>query len=151
MRKGLASGEGLKDLTARVEHTMKSRLSTAQRIARTQTAGAVGTGRHAGFKHAGVNKKSWLTSRDENVRDSHKAAEVSYAAGIPLDQPFEVAGEFLMYPADPAGSAGNIINCQCAELAVVAAGKAFDLAYCNNLNFYSYMDMIKDTENASSN
>ena len=33
-----------------------------------------------------------------------------------MDEPFEVDGEQLMYPGDPAGSAGNIINCQCIEI-----------------------------------
>ncbi len=151
LKEGLDAGEGLKDLTARVKSTMKSRLGTAQRIARTQTAGAVGTGRHAGFKHSGVKKKSWLTSRDDSVRESHKAAEAKYAAGIPIDQAFEIGSSLLMYPGDPAGQVADIVNCRCAELAVVTAGKTFDLPHYSNLNFYSYDDMIKDKDNGSNN
>jgi hypothetical protein len=28
--------------------------------------------------------------------------------------PFDIGGEALMYPGDPAGSAGQVINCRCA-------------------------------------
>ena len=56
-----------------------------------------------------------------------------------------------MYPGDPAGRVADIVNCRCAELAVVATGKSFDLAFYSNLKFYSYDDMIKDTEDGSDN
>ena len=143
LRQGLESGEGLNELTARVKTTLGSNLKRAQRIARTQTAGAVGTGRHAGMQKAGVELKAWLTSGDTEVRDSHVATGRKYAEGIPLEQPFEVDRELLMYPGDPAGSAANIINCRCVEIARRAAGKTFDLTYYGNLKFYSYSDMQK--------
>ena len=43
-----------------------------------------------------------------------------------------------MYPGDPAGSAANIINCRCVEIARRAAGKMIDLEFYSNHNFYSY-------------
>jgi len=141
LRQGLEAGEGLNELTARIKTTLGSNRARALGIARTQTAGAVGTGRHAGMGQAGVELKAWITSGDTEVRDSHKNAGVKYAEGIPLEQPFEVDGEMLMYPGDPAGSAGNIINCRCLEIARRASGKAFGLAYFANLKFYSYSDM----------
>ncbi len=116
----------------------------AMRIARTQTAGAVGSGRHYGMKSAGVELKTWLSSRDKEVRDAHREAETKYAEGIPLEQPFEVDGEMLMYPGDPSGSAANIINCRCAELAKRAAGKSFDMEFYITRQFYSYGDMTRD-------
>ncbi len=144
LAEGLDAGEGLKDLTERVRTTLGSNRARAQRIARTQTAGAVGSGRHAGMKAAGVELKGWLTSRDANVRPAHKAAEAAYAEGIPVDQPFEVAGEMLMYPGDPNGSAANIANCRCMTLARRAAGKTFDGAYYARVKFYSSSDLVKD-------
>ena len=39
---------------------------------------------------------------------------------IPIGEPFVVMEEELMHPGDPAGSAENVINCQCIELAVAA-------------------------------
>jgi len=31
-----------------------------------------------------------------------------------MEEPFDVDGEDLQYPGDPAGSAGNTINCLCS-------------------------------------
>ena len=146
---GLGADEGLVELTARIKRTLGTNRARALSIARTQTAGAVGTGRHAGMKTAGVELKSWLTSGDTDVRDSHRTAGTRYAEGIPLEQPFEVGGELLMYPADPVGSAAEIINCRCVEIARRAAGKSFDLAWYANLQFYSYTDMQKAHEKAA--
>jgi HK97 family phage portal protein len=149
LQEGLQADEGLGDLTARIKKTLGSRRAKALDIARTQTAGAVGTGRHAGMKQAGVELKGWLSARDKDVRDSHREAEQRYAEGIALGVPFQVGGELLMYPADPAGSAANIINCRCVEIAMRAAGKAFGLAYYANLQFYSYSDMQKEKQNGT--
>ena len=139
LRTGLEAGEGLGELTARIRNVLGDNRKRAGRIARTQTAGAVGTGRHEGFRFAGMELKTWLSSRDEHVRPAHREAESRYADGIPLDSFFVVGGENLMYPGDPSGSAANIINCRCVELAKSAAGKSFD-----SWQFYSYSDMQRD-------
>ncbi len=118
LREGLEKGEGLPDLTTRIENLLGSNRGRAQRIARTQTAGAVQTGRHEGMKAAGVEFKAWITSGDDAVRPDHRQAGEDYAAGIPINEPFIVGGEPLMYPGDPlTGSAGNIINCRCLQVA----------------------------------
>ncbi len=142
---GLENGEGLNDLTDRIRELFTGKMGRARalRIARSQTATAVGAGRHEGMKQAGVEKKGWLSSRDDNVRPAHRSAEQQYKDGIPLEQPFDVGGEMLMYPADPNGSAGNIINCRCLQIAVAVKGKAFGLAFYGNVKFYSYDDMNK--------
>jgi len=149
LRAGLDAGEGLADLAARIRERLGGNLKRAQSIARTQTAGAVGSGRHAGLSAAGVDLKSWLTARDPAVRESHRAAESRYAAGIAVTLPFQVGADLLMYPGDPGGSAGEIINCRCLELPVIAAGKAADLIAYSNLKFYSYADMLKDAPHAA--
>lgn len=146
LREGLDAGEGLNELSSRIAADLGSSRARALSIARTQTAGAVGTGRHEGLKAAGLELKSWVDSHDDDVRDAHKQANKDYANGIPIDQPFVVGGENLMYPADPAGSAGNIINCRCCEIAIAGNGKAFSLTQYANMKFYSYEDMEKDIE-----
>jgi len=96
----------------------------ADRIARTETTVAYGFARDAAMRDAGVEFKSWLSSHGPNVRPDHADAEVEYEASpIPLDDPFIVGGEELMYPGDPAGSPGNIINCQCVSGPVLAEEK----------------------------
>ena len=46
-----------------------------------------------------------------------------------------------MYPGDPNGSAANIINCRCVQVALKTAGKDFGLDHWANYKFYSYDDM----------
>jgi len=148
LSKGLEAGEGLNELAGRLAKTLGSNRARALSIARTQTAGAVGTGRQAGMKEAGVELKAWVTSGDSNVRDSHRNAGSRYAEGIALDLPFQIGSDLLMYPSDPAGSAAEIINCRCVSIARKGAGKIFELTHYANMQFYSYNDMQKDSDNA---
>ncbi len=68
---------------------------------------------------AGIEYKAWLSSHGPNVRPAHAEAEEDYIdAPIPVDEPFMVDGEELMFPGDDSGSAGNVINCQCVSIAV---------------------------------
>lgn len=117
---GLNEGDTLKELSARVRAEF-NHLSDyeAKRIALTETGAAYGAGRQQAMEDAGVQFKSWLSSHGPNVRAAHRAAEIQYAAQpIPVDEPFIVGGEQLMYPGDPSGSPGNVINCQCIQIAV---------------------------------
>lgn len=52
----------------------------------------------------------WVTQGDSRVRPAHAAAD---GQQVPLEKEFDVGGELLRYPRDPAGSAGNTINCRC--------------------------------------
>ncbi len=147
--RGLESGEGLNQLADRIKTTLGGNRKRALGIARTQTAGAVGSGRHEGHKSAGVEKKSWVDSKDDAVRRTHKAAAVRYAEGIDIDIPFQVGSSMLMYPGDPNGEAGEIIHCRCVEIARKVAGKTIELSsYAGS--FYSYHDMQRDKSKAKS-
>jgi hypothetical protein len=55
--------------------------------------------------------KQWLWSGKS--RQTHSAISGQIRK---VDEPFEVAGEALMYPRDPAGSAQNTINCGCESV-----------------------------------
>ena len=140
LQAGLEAGEGLTELTSRIKDVLGSNRQRALNIARTQTGGAVSTGRHEGFRSSGIELKSWLSARDVHVRDSHGEAESKYADGIPVDSFFELKGGRVMFPCDPSGPAGEIINCRCVELAKKADGKAYILPE----QFYSYSDMQRD-------
>jgi uncharacterized protein with gpF-like domain len=96
----------------------------AKRIAMTETAAVYGQARHEAMAEAGIELKSWLSSHGPNVREAHAEAEDRYGDNpIPIDQAFVVGGEELMYPGDPSGSPGNIINCQCIQLAEAGKGE----------------------------
>ena len=146
LREGLEAGENLNQLTQRIKQTLGSSRGRAQRIARTQTAGAIDTGRHSGMKAAGTDRHGWVDSKDNVVRATHKAAAVTYKDGIPIDQPFQVGSSLLMFPADPSGPAKEIINCRCIEIAIAAQGKSFGLDYYANIKFYSYEDMTAEKQ-----
>ena len=53
-------------------------------------------------------QKRWSSILDPRSRPEHKAA---HGQTVAWDQPFTVGYEELMYPRDPRGSAGNVINC----------------------------------------
>ena len=125
LQEGIDAGESTDQLADRVRSVFNN-LSKyeAKRIAMTETSAAYGFARHKAMSDAGVQYKSWLSSHGPNVRPAHRAAELKYGPGaedpgpIPISQAFVVMGENLMYPGDPNGSAGNVINCQCIQLAV---------------------------------
>lgn len=55
-------------------------------------------------------KRSWLTARDENTRETHAAADGQVRG---MDEPFDIGGYNLMRPGDPDGPPGEIIRCRC--------------------------------------
>lgn len=57
--------------------------------------------------------KRWETVGDEKVRDAHVAADFQE---VPINQPFIVGGEKLMFPRDQSMGASiwNWINCRCS-------------------------------------
>lgn len=58
----------------------------------------------------GPLEKTWDARRDLATRAAHRNAN---GQKVPVSQPFQVAGEALMAPLDPAGSPENVINCRC--------------------------------------
>lgn len=60
-------------------------------------------------------KKRWLGSGKRHPRPEHAAA---HGQIVPVNDPFVVAGEALMYPRDPNASTGNTINCGCFSVPV---------------------------------
>jgi uncharacterized protein with gpF-like domain len=123
LTEGLNNCEGIADLSDRVRGVFNN-LSNyeAKRIAMTETSAAYGFARDKAMTDAGIQYKIWLSSHGPHVRPAHAAAEAEYGPDnpVPIDEPFIVDGEELMYPGDPAGSPGNIINCQCVQLAAKA-------------------------------
>jgi len=127
LNEGLDAGESTKELAARVRAKF-SDLSAyeAERVARTEVNMAYNDARHDAMKGAGIQYKAWLSSHGPHVRPSHAAAELAYIdSPIPVDEAFRVGGEELMFPGDDSlgASAGNIINCQCIQLAAEKTGE----------------------------
>ena len=117
---GFAKGETVEELSDRVRGVFNNLGKfESKRIAMTETSMSFNFARDAAMKEAGVEYKAWLSSHGENVRPAHAEAEERYDnEPIPVDEPFEVGGEYLMYPGDPDGSPENVINCHCVSVAV---------------------------------
>jgi len=84
-------------------------------IARTESHAAANAGSYESALESDVVKeKEWISAEDERTRDgSDSEFDHTNVANVPMDEPFIVSGEELMFPGDPNGSAGNVINCRC--------------------------------------
>jgi hypothetical protein len=96
------------DIARAVRQVFSGRRDNALTIARTETAWAYNLASKEAWTEAGVAFKSWLTANDDAVRESHQLCESTGV--IPMDQNFPNG---LLYPGDPTGSAGEVINCRC--------------------------------------
>jgi uncharacterized protein with gpF-like domain len=118
---GLAAGEHGQQLADRVQAVFvvtgnpwwENRSAT---VARTESGAALNAGQLAGAAYlqdttGRILTKVWRALDEPGrTRDAHLAAD---GQRQPLTVPFTVGGERLMYPGDPSGSAGNVINCRC--------------------------------------
>lgn len=120
---GMREQESLGELLGRVDDVFNGRRANALTIARTETAGAYNFASQDAWEQSGVvEAKEWLTAHDELVRDSHAEAEAQ--GPIPIGERFEVGEDMLMFPGDPDGSPGEVINCRCTIVPVVNASLA---------------------------
>lgn len=115
LAKTVAEGQGQAVGGKAIRELVDITRAQANRIARTETHAAYQAGSHAqaeDFADTGLPMlKIWMAGGDERTRPAHQEAN---GQTVPIDQPFVVDGEQLMHPGDPAGSAGNVINCRCA-------------------------------------
>jgi SPP1 gp7 family putative phage head morphogenesis protein len=116
LQEGIAQGEGLAGLTARVDQFFDGRRANALTIARTEVLPGYNFGAREAWMQAGVAEVEWLSARDDAVRPAHAEADGQTA---PVDGAFEVGGESLQYPGDPSGSPELTINCRCVLIPVV--------------------------------
>lgn len=65
----------------------------------------------------------WLTAQDADVRGVNPKDKFNHVEAdgqvVGRARAFKVSGEFLTYPGDRKGSAGNVINCRCTVLPVI--------------------------------
>jgi uncharacterized protein with gpF-like domain len=115
---GVGAGESIRDLAKRITTGFDNVSRTrATMIASTETGAAYGFARQHAMQKAGVKYKNWLTSHLPNVRLAHWSAELNPKnQRVPIDQPFKVGDEDLMFPGDEHGSPENTINCHCVAL-----------------------------------
>lgn len=117
-----AQGGGLNETAKAVREVFEQRRENALDIARTEVTPAYNFATTEAWEQSGVVEGSqWVAVDDERTREAHADADGQI---VPLGQGFEVGGELLRFPGDPAGSAENVINCRCGLLAVLGAPQA---------------------------
>lgn len=83
----------------------------AENIAKNEANTIMNTVEFREAEESGKSYKIWYTEGDERVRDAHFMVD---GMRIPIDQPFPVGNDLMMYPHDyMGGSPENIINCRC--------------------------------------
>ena len=112
--------EGMTEEERQRQYFAEERLPPYRRelIARDQTLRASNAGNFALYQQWGVDEKEWLATLDGRVRDAHAAADGQV---VPMDEPFDVGGELMMYPGDSSlgASLGNVIQCRCTTIPVI--------------------------------
>jgi hypothetical protein len=86
----------------------------ANRIAKTETAIAINTGRNAEIERRDLSR-SWICARDSK-RHTHVTEETDKYI-LRRGERYKNTG--LRHPCDPQGKASEIINCNCIEIPIV--------------------------------
>ena len=124
--KGVEEGKTLSMIATDMEKLIKSRNFyrwQALRIARTETTAASNYAATVSSSVSGVlMDKVWVSALDARTRQAPDSKFDHYHMNqvkVPLEDAFNVSGEKLMFPGDPKGSGGNVINCRCSVAQVV--------------------------------
>lgn len=118
-------GHSIPQMAAALRQRIRGMSDTsATRTARTAVTAAQNGGRQATFERAaamGISiRKRWVATKDLRTRLEHGHADGQI---VPIDKPFDVGGEPLMFPGDRSNASGwNIYNCRCAMRSVEKAG-----------------------------
>ncbi len=115
---GFDRSETIAQITDRIEEVYSFAVDhRAERIARTEIISASNAGAIDGMRATGVERKEWLDSRDEKVRESHRQISGQVAA---IGEPFVTSsGAKLMFPGDPEADPGETVNCRCTLIPVL--------------------------------
>lgn len=94
-------------------------------IGRTETIRAVQGAQHELFQQMIERgqiderqvRRTWITTGDDRVRNSHQFIPSMNPAGVGQNEPFASPLGPIMYPGDPDAPASNTIQCRCAVYA----------------------------------
>lgn len=122
--RGYVDGLSIEEIAEMIiEKALQMSESRAKTIARTEIHGAANYGAWQAAKRAGVStKKEWLSAQDLRTRSIDAGDEWDHlnydgtTVGMDETFPFQSSKgqqDALMYPGDPSGAAGNVINCRC--------------------------------------
>ncbi len=123
---GILQGESIDYMASKLMERVEGMGRTsAIRAARTAITAAENAGRQDAadeLESKGVIlNKRWIATHDSRTRHYHDEADGQIVMN---DMPFEVGGEYLMFPGDPSGSPWNIYNCRCTRATEIVGFKS---------------------------
>ena len=114
LSRGVAQSLSYQEIARNIQHTTDIDKNKAMRIARTEghrISQEATYNVQVRAKERGADiVKQWDSTLDSRTRDSHRKLDGEIRE---LDEKFSNG---LMYPSDPNGTAGEVINCRCALL-----------------------------------
>ncbi|MBL4836999.1 MAG: hypothetical protein JKY34_05425 [Kordiimonadaceae bacterium] len=113
MVSGARDGLSVEQISKNIRTGLKGPFSRtrAHTIARTETHNAANRGAMAAAEATGLTLyKEWVAAGGSRTRGNHSAVSGQIR---PQNDPFNVGGTLMQQPGDPAGGAGNVINCRC--------------------------------------
>lgn len=120
---GLAAGEDMPTIAARVRDAALVTEPRARVIARTESHGARNTVNAASVRRVSAAfgaphafSRRWQAANDERTRESHRRAD---GQTVPLNEPFTVGSASLDFPGDPSGPPEETINCRCTTITII--------------------------------
>lgn len=123
---GIAQGKDIREIARDLEKLINRRNFyrwQALRIARTETTAAANYAATQSAKVSGVLiEKVWISSHDARTRRPPHSKYNHYSMNgvrVAENERFDVNGDKVLYPGDPKGAEGNVINCRCSVAQVV--------------------------------
>jgi hypothetical protein len=120
---GLAAGESIPTIAARVREAAGVTEPRARVIARTESHGARNTVNAASVRRAAnafgsptAFARRWQAANDDRTRETHRDADGQTVA---LNEPFTVGRASLDFPGDPSGPPEETINCRCTTITII--------------------------------
>lgn len=105
---GLSKGQRVDTIAARLEGALGA--SRAKAVAQTETHRASQSATFETLYKLGVDRRQWVTERDDRVRSAHRAMDKQVRA---IDKPFRApGGATAMYPGG-FDDAALSVNCRC--------------------------------------
>lgn len=122
IQNGYSQSDTIKEISDRIDDVYDFAVEgRSERIARTEVISANNAGSHAAMEQTGVQKKEWLSTKDDKTRDTHLELDGEV---VGITEKFVVGTDsgdthILDYPGDPDADASEIVNCRCTIIPVV--------------------------------
>ncbi|MBO5969500.1 MAG: minor capsid protein [Clostridia bacterium] len=118
---GILQGESVGKIANRLQKNIPDMNRTsAVRAARTAMTAAQNGGRMDSYRQAaamGIKlEREWVATLDNRTRHAHAMLDGQCA---PIDKPFKVDGEEIMFPGDDSAAPHLVYNCRCTLVAAL--------------------------------